>query len=310
MKVWLNGQLLETKHAAVSVTDHGLTVGDGVFETAALRDGVPFALTRHLERLARSAERLGLVPPPRRPAAGGGRAAGRRGRCAGRRTGAAADHPHRRRRRRTGRSGATAGPTVLITVAPGKVWPATRRRRRRAVDPQRERPDRRRQDHVVRGQRRGAGRGPPARRGRGDLRQHPRRAVRGHRQQRLRRHRRAALHAAAELWLPRRHHPRAAAGVDRRRRGDAVDRGARRGRRGVPGVVDPGRPADPPGRRRGAAGRTGSADSGLPRSSPSARPTASTPERVARAGHQSHQRQGQRSGPDQSSRASSASTST
>jgi branched-chain amino acid aminotransferase len=60
MKVWLDGSVLEEAEARVSVFDHGLTVGDGVFETAKVIDGVPFALTRHLQRLASSAAGLGL----------------------------------------------------------------------------------------------------------------------------------------------------------------------------------------------------------------------------------------------------------
>jgi branched-chain amino acid aminotransferase len=61
--IWLNGSLVEESRAAISVLDHGLTVGDGVFETAKTVHGVPFALTRHLERLARSAKGLKLPPP-------------------------------------------------------------------------------------------------------------------------------------------------------------------------------------------------------------------------------------------------------
>lgn len=49
--------------ATVPALDHGLTVGDGVFETCKVTDGVPFALTRHLVRLARSAAGLGLESP-------------------------------------------------------------------------------------------------------------------------------------------------------------------------------------------------------------------------------------------------------
>jgi branched-chain amino acid aminotransferase len=61
MRVWINGELLSDPSApAVRVTDHGLTVGDGVFEAIKVVDGLPFALTRHLERLARSARGLGL----------------------------------------------------------------------------------------------------------------------------------------------------------------------------------------------------------------------------------------------------------
>ena len=60
MKIWLDGALRDAVTAQVSVLDHGLTVGDGVFETVKTVDGRAFALTRHLDRLARSARGLGL----------------------------------------------------------------------------------------------------------------------------------------------------------------------------------------------------------------------------------------------------------
>jgi len=64
MKAWADGQLLLDVHApALPVLDHGVTVGDGVFETVKVVDGQPFALTRHLARLARSAKGLGLEVP-------------------------------------------------------------------------------------------------------------------------------------------------------------------------------------------------------------------------------------------------------
>ncbi|MEJ7585496.1 MAG: aminotransferase class IV [Acidimicrobiales bacterium] len=47
----------------MSALDHGLTVGDGVFETLKVVDGTPFAMTRHLARLRRSAEVLDLRVP-------------------------------------------------------------------------------------------------------------------------------------------------------------------------------------------------------------------------------------------------------
>ncbi|MFI8878153.1 aminotransferase class IV [Streptomyces sp. NPDC055243] len=63
MKIWLNGSLQDLETARVSVLDHGLTVGDGIFETVKSVAGRPFALTRHLDRLARSARGLGLPEP-------------------------------------------------------------------------------------------------------------------------------------------------------------------------------------------------------------------------------------------------------
>lgn len=63
MKIWLDGALTEVDSAKVSVLDHGLTVGDGVFETLKAERGRAFALTRHLERLTRSARGLGLPDP-------------------------------------------------------------------------------------------------------------------------------------------------------------------------------------------------------------------------------------------------------
>jgi branched-chain amino acid aminotransferase len=61
--VWVDGRLVAPDAATVSVFDHGFTVGDGVFETVRVIDGRPFALRRHLARLHRSADRLGLAVP-------------------------------------------------------------------------------------------------------------------------------------------------------------------------------------------------------------------------------------------------------
>ncbi|MYX98721.1 4-amino-4-deoxychorismate lyase [Streptomyces sp. SID486] len=63
MRIWLDGGLRDVESARVSVLDHGLTVGDGVFETVKAAHGEPFALTRHLDRLTRSARGLGLPDP-------------------------------------------------------------------------------------------------------------------------------------------------------------------------------------------------------------------------------------------------------
>jgi branched-chain amino acid aminotransferase len=61
--IWVDGQLHDAADAHVSVSDHGVTVGDGVFETLKVVDGNAFALSRHLRRLRRSAEGLRLSVP-------------------------------------------------------------------------------------------------------------------------------------------------------------------------------------------------------------------------------------------------------
>ena len=61
--VWIDGALVPADEARVSVFDHGITVGDGVFETLKAVDGVPFAARRHLDRLRQSADALGLDVP-------------------------------------------------------------------------------------------------------------------------------------------------------------------------------------------------------------------------------------------------------
>lgn len=61
--VWCNGELLDPRVATVSVFDHGLTVGDGVFETCKVSGGEVVALRRHLDRLTRSASGMGLTTP-------------------------------------------------------------------------------------------------------------------------------------------------------------------------------------------------------------------------------------------------------
>lgn len=63
MKAWVNGRIVEAAEARVSAFDHAFTVGDGVFETVKVIGGRPFALTRHLDRLTRSAVGLGLPMP-------------------------------------------------------------------------------------------------------------------------------------------------------------------------------------------------------------------------------------------------------
>jgi branched-chain amino acid aminotransferase len=67
MRAWVGtrdgGRLADEKDATVSVLDHAFTVGDGVFETLKVTAGRPFAITRHLRRLAASASAMGMQVP-------------------------------------------------------------------------------------------------------------------------------------------------------------------------------------------------------------------------------------------------------
>lgn len=63
MKVYLNGVIVPEEEAVLPIGDHGLTVGDGLFETMKVVDGTAFAVRRHLARLERTAKGLGLVVP-------------------------------------------------------------------------------------------------------------------------------------------------------------------------------------------------------------------------------------------------------
>src|SRR5262245_51753599 len=59
----VNGNVTPAAEARVSVLDNGFTFGDAVYETLRTYGGRPFALDRHLRRLRRSAERLGIPIP-------------------------------------------------------------------------------------------------------------------------------------------------------------------------------------------------------------------------------------------------------
>lgn len=60
---WLNGRVLPIDEANVSVLDHGLLYGDGVFEGIRFYNGHAFRLAAHLKRLADSAAAINLVIP-------------------------------------------------------------------------------------------------------------------------------------------------------------------------------------------------------------------------------------------------------
>lgn len=63
MKVFIDGQIVDRAEARISVVDHGLLYGDGVFEGMRAHGGVVFAIERHLKRLTIGARALHLELP-------------------------------------------------------------------------------------------------------------------------------------------------------------------------------------------------------------------------------------------------------
>jgi branched-chain amino acid aminotransferase len=64
LRIWLDGRSYDdAREAIVAGTDHGLVVGDGVFETLKVTENGAFAVRRHLNRLSRSAAALHLSAP-------------------------------------------------------------------------------------------------------------------------------------------------------------------------------------------------------------------------------------------------------
>ncbi len=63
LKIWLDGELVDKADAKVSVFDHGLLYGDGVFEGIRVYDGRVFELEAHLRRFYESAKGIRLEIP-------------------------------------------------------------------------------------------------------------------------------------------------------------------------------------------------------------------------------------------------------
>ena len=119
--VWMNGEVMDAGQARVNALDHGLTVGDGVFETVKVNHGEPFALSRHLRRLATSAQVLELDCPP----------AGEIRSAVGALVGTSPALPLGRLRITVtggaGPLGSTRGaapPTLIVALAPASPWPS------------------------------------------------------------------------------------------------------------------------------------------------------------------------------------------
>jgi branched-chain amino acid aminotransferase len=62
-KVYINGKLFDKADARISVYDHGLLYGDGVFEGIRIYAGKVFRLREHIERLYDSAKHIALEIP-------------------------------------------------------------------------------------------------------------------------------------------------------------------------------------------------------------------------------------------------------
>ncbi|OHB43694.1 MAG: branched-chain-amino-acid transaminase [Planctomycetes bacterium GWF2_39_10] len=63
LKIYINGQILPQEDAKISVFDHGLLYGDGVFEGIRAYNGKIFTLEEHLDRLYDSATAISLKIP-------------------------------------------------------------------------------------------------------------------------------------------------------------------------------------------------------------------------------------------------------
>ncbi len=63
MKIYIDGQYLDEAHAKISVFDHGLLYGDGIFEGIRAYNGRVFKLKEHIDRLFCSARAILLDLP-------------------------------------------------------------------------------------------------------------------------------------------------------------------------------------------------------------------------------------------------------
>ncbi|MEI9865462.1 MAG: aminotransferase class IV [Limisphaerales bacterium] len=63
MKIFIDGKYLSERDAKVSVFDHGLLYGDGIFEGIRIYNGRVFKLKEHIDRLFYSAKAILLEIP-------------------------------------------------------------------------------------------------------------------------------------------------------------------------------------------------------------------------------------------------------
>jgi len=63
MMIYINGEMFRKEDAKISVFDHGLLYGDGIFEGIRTYNGRVFKLTEHIDRLYCSAQAIALKMP-------------------------------------------------------------------------------------------------------------------------------------------------------------------------------------------------------------------------------------------------------
>jgi len=63
MQIYIDGGFYSESEAKISVFDHGLLYGDGVFEGIRFYNGKVFRLEEHMDRLYKSAAAIGLSIP-------------------------------------------------------------------------------------------------------------------------------------------------------------------------------------------------------------------------------------------------------
>jgi branched-chain amino acid aminotransferase len=60
MKICINGEMFDPDVACIDPSDRGFTLGDGIYETIAIRKGAPRRLANHMARLRSGAETLAI----------------------------------------------------------------------------------------------------------------------------------------------------------------------------------------------------------------------------------------------------------
>jgi branched-chain amino acid aminotransferase len=58
--LWYDGQLIESNSVSFDLSDRGLLLGDGLFETLPAFNGIPFLLRQHVDRMVRAAKRTAI----------------------------------------------------------------------------------------------------------------------------------------------------------------------------------------------------------------------------------------------------------